>query len=181
MSSSAAAGRPGDHHRFVVLVDMDCFYCQVEEKLQPELCGQPVAVVQYTEWNGGGAIIAVNYAARAAGVTRHMRSAEATQTCPNIRLVLVPSAHGKADLGRYREAGKEVAAVLQTFTPLVERASVDEAYMDITRNVRERCQQMGRVICPLICRAYSGHSIHCLCTTPANGWPSFRVHRAISS
>lgn len=142
-AAAAAAIKPGDI-RFVVLVDMDCFYCQVEEKLQPELSGQPVAVVQHNEWQGGG-IIAVNYAARAAGVTRHMRGEQAQQACPDLRLVRVPVAHGKADLSRYRDAGKEVAAVLQTFTPLVERASVDEAYMDITRNVRERCRQMGRV------------------------------------
>lgn len=40
--------------RVVILVDMDCFYCQVEEKLQPHLAGKPIAVVQYNEWKGGG-------------------------------------------------------------------------------------------------------------------------------
>lgn len=40
--------------RVIVLVDMDCFYCQVEEKLKPELKGKPVAVVQYNAWQGGG-------------------------------------------------------------------------------------------------------------------------------
>lgn len=41
-------------NRVVMLVDMDCFYCQVEEKLQPHLAGKPIAVVQYNEWKGGG-------------------------------------------------------------------------------------------------------------------------------
>lgn len=41
-------------NRVVILVDMDCFYCQVEEKLQPHLAGKPLAVVQYNEWKGGG-------------------------------------------------------------------------------------------------------------------------------
>lgn len=44
-----------DHtNRIVVLVDMDCFYCQVEEKLDPTLEGKPIAVVQYNAWRGGG-------------------------------------------------------------------------------------------------------------------------------
>lgn len=42
------------YERIVVLVDMDCFYCQVEEKLNPELKGKPMAVVQYNSWMGGG-------------------------------------------------------------------------------------------------------------------------------
>lgn len=41
-------------NRVIILVDMDCFYCQVEEKLQPDLAGKPIAVVQYNEWKGGG-------------------------------------------------------------------------------------------------------------------------------
>lgn len=41
-------------NRVVVLIDMDCFYCQVEEKLNPELKGKPIAVVQYNPWQGGG-------------------------------------------------------------------------------------------------------------------------------
>lgn len=42
--------------RVVVLVDMDCFYCQVEEKLNPSLKGKPIAVVQYNAWRGGGCV-----------------------------------------------------------------------------------------------------------------------------
>ncbi|GJQ77783.1 DNApol-eta [Trypoxylus dichotomus] len=123
--------------RVVVLVDMDCFYCQVEEKLNPSLFGKPIAVVQYNAWKGGG-IIAVNYPARDKGVTRHMRGDEAKAKCPDIKLVRVPTLREKADLTKYRDAGKEVAAVLQTYTDLLERASVDEAYMDITSAVNER-------------------------------------------
>lgn len=43
-------------NRVVVLVDMDCFYCQVEEKLNPVLAGKPLAVVQYNQWRGGGSV-----------------------------------------------------------------------------------------------------------------------------
>lgn len=44
----------GPFDRVVVLIDMDCFYCQVEEKLDPKLEGEPIAVVQYNAWRGGG-------------------------------------------------------------------------------------------------------------------------------
>lgn len=40
--------------RVVVLIDMDCFFCQVETKLQPEYAGKPLAVVQYNQWKLGG-------------------------------------------------------------------------------------------------------------------------------
>ncbi|XP_016959518.2 DNA polymerase eta [Drosophila biarmipes] len=129
------------YDRVVLLVDMDCFFCQVEEKQQPEYRNRPLAVVQYNPWRGGG-IIAVNYAARAKGVTRHMRGDEAKDLCPDIVLCQVPNIREKADTSKYRDAGKEVANVLQRFTKLLERASVDEAYLDITETVNLRMQQM---------------------------------------
>nr|CAH7751321.1 unnamed protein product [Callosobruchus chinensis] len=123
--------------RIIVLIDMDCFYCQVEEKLEPSMVGKPIAVVQYNPWRGGG-IIAVNYPARDKGVTRHMRGDEAKQKCPDIVLARVPQVRGKADISKYREAGNRVAEVLQTFTNLLERASIDEAYLDITEAVEKK-------------------------------------------
>ncbi|XP_063821476.1 DNA polymerase eta [Ostrinia nubilalis] len=129
-------------NRVVVLIDMDCFYCQVEEKLNPELAGKPIAVVQYNPWKGGG-IIAVNYVARAMGVTRHMRGDEAKEKCPEIQLPSVPCQRGKADISKYRDAGKDVAKVLQKFTTLLERASIDEAYLDITAPVQERLKTIN--------------------------------------
>lgn len=144
------------YDRLIVLVDMDCFYCQVEEKLNPSLKGKPIAVVQYNAWKGGG-IIAVNYEARARGVTRHMRGEEAKAHCPEIELVSVPNVRGKADLTKYRDAGKEVAEVLQLFTPALERASVDEAYLDITEKVMENLKLMNQVwLSGLLLRLFGG-------------------------
>ena len=73
----------------IALLDMDCFYVQVETRENPSLAGRPAAVVQYNTWKGGG-IIAVNYEARAKGVSRNMRGDQARECCPEIELVMVP-------------------------------------------------------------------------------------------
>ncbi|CAK8684188.1 DNA polymerase eta-like [Clavelina lepadiformis] len=123
--------------RIVVLIDMDCFYVQVEQRRDPTIRGMPCAVVQYNQWKGGG-IIAVSYEARDKGVTRNMRGDDAKQKCPEIVLCMVPTANGKADLTRYRDAGAEVIQVLLQFGGVVERASIDEAYIDLTDLVEEK-------------------------------------------
>lgn len=130
--------------RLVVLLDMDCFYVQVEERHHPHIKGRPAAVVQYNSWKGGG-IIAVNYEARAHGVKRSMRGDEAQSKCPDIQLVQVPVNRGKADLTRYRDAGKEVIDVLCDYSDCVERASIDEAYIDFTSVVQERMEKMSQL------------------------------------
>ncbi|XP_057271366.1 DNA polymerase eta isoform X1 [Pezoporus wallicus] len=131
--------------RVVALVDMDCFFMQVEQRLDPQLRGRPCAVVQYTEWQGGG-IIAVSYEARAFGVSRGMWATEARALCPELALARVPQARGKADLTRYRDASAEVMQVLSRFAA-IERASIDEAYLDLTGSARERLRALqGRPI-----------------------------------
>lgn len=116
--------------RIIAHVDMDCFYVQVEQRRQPELRGLPSAVVQYNSWKGGG-LIAVSYEARKYGVKRSMRGEEAKQVCPQIQLVQVPVARGKADLNVYRNAGSEVVSILAR-SGRCERASIDEVYLDLT-------------------------------------------------
>ncbi|XP_020256660.1 DNA polymerase eta isoform X2 [Asparagus officinalis] len=116
--------------RVIAHVDMDCFYVQVEQRRQPELRGLPTAVVQYNSWKGGG-LIAVSYEARKFGVKRSMRGDEAKEVCPDINLVQVPVARGKADLNLYRNAGSEVVSILSS-KGRCERASIDEVYLDLT-------------------------------------------------
>eukprot|EP00913_Durusdinium_trenchii_P018809 g17676.t1 len=103
----------------VGFIDMDCFYVAVERARDPRLLGKPCAVVQYPtgqrgrpdlrpeddRWRTGGpmgGIIAVSYEARARGVTRQMSGAEAKKVCPEVILVQVPTAFGKADLQIYK-------------------------------------------------------------------------------
>ncbi|XP_031567727.1 DNA polymerase eta-like [Actinia tenebrosa] len=127
--------------RVIALIDMDCFYVQVEQRRCPSLRGKPCAVVQYNKWKGGG-IIAVSYEARDYGVTRSMRGDDAKEKCPDIELVQVPVARGKANLTPYREAGAEVIEVLSRFCESCERASVDEAYLDLTDIVDRKMTEM---------------------------------------
>ncbi|KAK0173565.1 hypothetical protein PV328_006741 [Microctonus aethiopoides] len=129
-------------NRIVVLIDMDCFFCQVEAKLNPILKGKAMAVVQYSTF-GPGATIAVSYEARAFGVTKHMRRDEARKKCPHIELVTVPPIRNKPDTSRYRNAGKQVIEVLAKYCNVVERASVDEAYLDITDLVESKLEKMS--------------------------------------
>ncbi|XP_011096848.1 DNA polymerase eta isoform X1 [Sesamum indicum] len=124
-----ARPKPSDD-RVIAHVDMDCFYVQVEQRKQPTLRGHPTAVVQYNSWKGGG-LIAVGYEARKYGVKRSMRGDEAKKVCPDIQLVQVPVARGKADLGVYRNAGSEVVSILSR-KGRCERASIDEVYLDLT-------------------------------------------------
>ncbi|KAK7901855.1 hypothetical protein WMY93_018624 [Mugilogobius chulae] len=126
--------------RVVALVDMDCFYVQVEQRLNPALKNKPCVVAQYKTWKGGG-IIAVSYEARDHGVKRNMWVADAKKLCPDLEVARVRESHGKADLTHYREASVEVIEVMSRFA-VIERASIDEAYMDLTSAVQERLKDM---------------------------------------
>ncbi|CAJ1067309.1 DNA polymerase eta [Xyrichtys novacula] len=127
--------------RVVALVDMDCFYVQVEQRINPALRNTPCVVAQYKTWKGGS-IIAVSYEARAHGVTRNMWVDDAKKLCPNLQVARVRESHGKADLTHYREASVEVIEVMSRFA-VIERASIDEAYMDLTSAVQQRLKTMS--------------------------------------
>ncbi|CAG2101766.1 unnamed protein product [Medioppia subpectinata] len=126
--------------RVIALIDMDCFYVQCEQRLAPNRWSQPCAVAQYNNWKGGG-LIAVNYEARDRGVKRGMRGTDATALCPELHIFSVPEVRGKADLTRYRDCSHEVFAAMTqlvaTLSPdiVVEKASVDEAFIDLTKYV----------------------------------------------
>ena len=82
-----------------------------------------------------GSIIAVSYEARARGVTRFFRGKEAVAHCPEIVLVQVPTAHGKSDMSLYRAFGARALKLIAKTCgdgTLVEKASVDEMYLDVT-------------------------------------------------
>ncbi|HLK69394.1 MAG TPA: DNA polymerase IV [Bryobacteraceae bacterium] len=108
-------------------VDMDAFFVSVEELFDPTLKGKPVVVGGRA--NERGVVSAASYAARKFGVHSAMPLRTAYKLCPQAIFV-----EGHPD--RYREYSHRVYDVLHSFSPLVEMASVDEAYLDMTGTQR---------------------------------------------
>ena len=108
-------------------VDMDAFFVSVEQLFDPSLKGKPVVVGGRP--NERGVVSAASYEARKFGVHSAMPLRTAYKLCPQAIFV---DGHPP----RYREYSQKVYAVLQDFSPLVEMASVDEAYVDITGTER---------------------------------------------
>jgi DNA polymerase-4 len=108
-------------------VDMDAFFVSVEEIFDPSLKGKPVVVGGKSDQRG--VVSAASYAARKFGVHSAMPLRTAGKLCPHAIFV-----EGHPE--RYREYSGKVYAVLQGFSPLVEMASVDEAYVDMTGTER---------------------------------------------
>jgi DNA polymerase-4 len=105
----------------ILHADLDAFYASVEQMLHPELKGLPIAV-------GGGVVLACSYEAKRFGVASGMSGSRAKQLCPQLRFV---DGHFK----EYQRLGDEVMAVLNDFTPMVQRVSIDEAFVDVTGSV----------------------------------------------
>jgi DNA polymerase IV len=112
--------------RKIIHVDMDAFYASVEQRDNPALCGRPVAVGYAAR---RGVVAAASYEARAFGVRSAMPSTTALRKCSE--LVFVPP---RFDV--YRAVSRQIHAVFADYTALIEPLSLDEAYLDVTRNLR---------------------------------------------
>ena len=126
----------------ILHIDLDAFYAQVEQIRLKLDASVPLAVLQ---WNG---LLAVNYAARKFNIKRHSTPQDALALCPEIRLVHVatfnqsdstpqyyenPSYHShKVSLDFYRRASKQIFSIFNRFASNLERASCDEAFIDLT-------------------------------------------------
>ncbi|KAF0719053.1 Aste57867_1314 [Aphanomyces stellatus] len=135
----------GGGERVILHLDLDCFYAQVEHERLNIPHDQPLAVQQW------GSLLAVNYAARPFGVVRSEHISETRKKCPNIHLPHVETlgegsdvapnrAKQKAILRRYRVASRQVFLVIAKRVPLNEKASIDEAYMDVTEEAINRLE-----------------------------------------
>ncbi|MEQ1872974.1 MAG: DNA polymerase IV [Ilumatobacteraceae bacterium] len=102
----------------ILHADLDAFYASVEQLLDPSLRGRAIAV-------GGGVVLAASYEARAHGVRGGMSGWRAKQLCPNLLFV---GGHFR----EYQRFADQVMAVLDDFTPLVQRISIDEAFLDVS-------------------------------------------------
>ncbi|MES0007359.1 DNA polymerase IV [Mesorhizobium sp. M0062] len=101
----------------ILHADLDAFYASVEQLLDPALRGKPIAV-------GGGVVLAASYEARVFGVRGGMPGRRARELCPGLIFV-------GGHFADYQRLGDAAIKVLDDFTPLVERISIDEAFADV--------------------------------------------------
>jgi DNA polymerase-4 len=111
--------------RAIIHVDMDAFYASVEQRDQPALRGRPVIV-------GGdarrGVVMAASYEVRPFGVRSAIPMARALELAPHA--VVVPPR-----FAAYAAASERVFEIFESFTPLVEPLSLDEAFLDVTASI----------------------------------------------
>ncbi|HZP64001.1 MAG TPA: DNA polymerase IV [Terriglobales bacterium] len=127
--------------KIIFHVDMDAFFVSVEQLFDPSLKSKPVVVGGHKDERG--VVSAASYEARKFGVHSAMPLRTAAKLCPHAIFV-----QGHPD--RYRECSEKVYRVLQCFSPLVEMASIDEAYLDMTGT--------ERLHGPILCAAHQLHN-----------------------
>ncbi len=109
--------------RTVLHVDLDAFFCAVEQILNPELCGKAFVVGGSPQ--GRGVVSSASYPARAYGVRNAMPTSQALRLCPG--LTVVPVRHGV-----YSEYSHRVMRLLRDYGRAFEQISIDEAFLDIS-------------------------------------------------
>src|SRR5438477_1216726 len=107
--------------RVIFHLDMDAFYAAIEQRDDPSLRGQPVIVGSPP--NQRGVVCAASYEARKFKVRSAMPSRTAAKLCPQGIFV-------RPRMDAYRAESAAIMEILRTFTPVIEKVSVDEAYLD---------------------------------------------------
>jgi DNA polymerase IV len=109
--------------RTIIHLDLDAFYCAVEEQRDPALRGKPFAVGGRPEHRG--VVSSASYAARQFGVRSAMPMSQAVRLCADLIIV-------SPNFSAYRAASQQVMERLHHLTPLVEQISIDEAFLDVS-------------------------------------------------
>jgi DNA polymerase-4 len=125
MSGSERTGEV-ERPRKVIHIDMDAFFASVEQRDDPGLRGRPVAVGGARE---RGVVAAASYEARRFGVRSAMPSVTARRRCPDLIFV-------KPRFDVYKAVSSQIRAIFADYTPLIEPLSLDEAYLDVTENLK---------------------------------------------
>ena len=127
--------------RKILHLDLDAFFCAVEELRDPTLKQKPFAVGGSPE--GRGVVASCSYAARQFGVRSAMPMSEAVRCCPN--LIIVGNARGE-----YSRMSGRVMAYLHDMSPLVEQISIDEAFLDVS-DLPDEAEILARRLQSTIC------------------------------
>jgi len=112
--------------RRVLHCDMDCFYAAVHMRDDPTLAGKPVVIGGSPE--GRGVVAAASYEARRFGIRSALPAARAVRLCPQAIFI-------RPDFNRYREESQYIVEIFRDFTPVVQKVSIDEAYLDVTEQL----------------------------------------------
>ena len=115
--------------RKIIHIDMDAFYASVEQRDEPALKGKPAKPVAVGYRAKRGVVTAASYEARSFGVRSAMPSIVAIRKCAE--LMFVPPRFEV-----YREISKQIHAIFKNYSRLVEPLSLDEAYLDVTDNLK---------------------------------------------
>jgi DNA polymerase IV len=109
--------------RKIIHLDLDAFFCAVEERRNPVLRGKPFAVGGLPQERG--VVASCSYPARMSGVRSAMPMARALHLCPALQII-------SADHNAYSQASRQVMQCLNDVTPLLEQISIDEAFLDVS-------------------------------------------------
>ena len=112
--------------RKIIHIDMDAFYASVELKDRPELKDLPVVISSH---HPRAVIAAASYPARKFGLRSAMSMSQAKKLCPQV-LVIEPN------FEKYRAVSTQIHQIFQRYTHLIEPLSLDEAYLDVTENLK---------------------------------------------
>ena len=118
-----APRRVNDPVRKIIHCDCDCFYASVEMRDNPALRAVPLAVGGRADQRG--VVATCNYEARRYGIHSAMATAQAMKLCPD--LVVIPP-----NMEKYRVASRQILAIYNEYTEIVEPLSLDEAYLDVS-------------------------------------------------
>ena len=125
--------------RIILHIDLDAFFCSVEERYDSSLAGTAFAVGGSSDRRG--VISTCSYAARQYGVRSAMPTAKAFQLCPHLNLL--PIRHGT-----YGNVSNRVMKLVRELSPLVEQISIDEAFVDLTAIAADwkDAERIGRIL-----------------------------------
>ena len=113
--------------RKIIHLDMDAFYASVELRERPELKDLPVVIASH---HPRAVVAAASYPARFYGLRSAMSMGQARKLCPQV-IVIEP------DFAKYRQVSAQIHQIFQQYTSLIEPLSLDEAFLDVTENLKQ--------------------------------------------